>query len=131
MAEPKTNELPIPNPPRIPPGFGRIVRDEAGKVISIEVNEEDQTSVNGKDIEMNMEQLEPSVDVDALSKWTIGGIHKQDGREEIGKPVIGGECRSNWWSFRFFGLRGICRLHWSIEIGPQIRPWILARGPWP
>lgn len=63
--------LPVSDQPDIRPGFGRIVRDETGNVIGIEVNEEGHVVADEKDARLGVERLEPVVDPNVLSKWSM------------------------------------------------------------
>lgn len=68
----------------IPTGHGRIIRDEAGNVIGVELNEEDEIEANTEgDAECTMEELEPGVDAIVLDKWatSLGGRNEVAGEK--------------------------------------------------
>jgi nucleolar protein 16 len=69
----------------IPSGFGRIVRDEAGNVVRIELGEEDRVGEKEKD----MEELAPEVERSVQQRWVteLGGTSGSI----KGGIVVGGE----------------------------------------
>jgi len=71
----------------IPKGHGRIIRDEDGNVLRVELAEEDEEMPVDDDREENMEELEPEVDANILQKWVTGlGGGRKDHRGD-GKVV--------------------------------------------
>ncbi|KAH6918736.1 ribosome biogenesis protein Nop16 [Coprinopsis sp. MPI-PUGE-AT-0042] len=66
----------------LPKGFGRIVRDEAGNVIGVELPEEEDREAIETDDE-TMESLEPEISEDVLSRWTC---HNS---EDVGQNAVG------------------------------------------
>lgn len=53
----------------LPKGFGRIIRDEAGNVIGVELpEEEDRQAIETED--ETMESLEPEISDEVRSRWT-------------------------------------------------------------
>ncbi|KAF9453285.1 hypothetical protein P691DRAFT_720158 [Macrolepiota fuliginosa MF-IS2] len=85
QTEAKINELSTTKPTEIPQGFGRIIRDEAGNVLKIEMNE---TAVDGTDADLSMEYSEPSVAAEALSVWTMGRAGAQYARNETKETIV-------------------------------------------
>lgn len=80
--------------PSIPKGYGKILRDEAGNVIGVELAEDEGDDQDGADNEENgdvdMEMLEPQVPQKILGKWVteLGGGDKSI----AGGSVVQGEC---------------------------------------
>ena len=84
----------------IPKGMGRIIRDEAGNVLRIELAEEDvegdrrihQRTANAEGQDVVMELLEPDLDATAVDRWVtdLGG---SETRRPVGKDgkVVQGE----------------------------------------
>ena len=65
----------------LPKGFGRIIRDETGKVIGVELpEEENQLAIEA---DKTMESLEPDMSDEVRNLWTC---HKN---ENIGQSVLG------------------------------------------
>lgn len=65
----------------LPKGFGRIIRDETGKVIGVELpEEENQLAIEAEE---TMESLEPEMSDEVRNLWTC---HKN---ENIGQSVLG------------------------------------------
>lgn len=60
----------------VPAGFGRILRDEAGNVIGIELNEGDNT--DSHDTEETIEDLDPEVDETVMGRWAASLGQKND-----------------------------------------------------
>ncbi|EKM82811.1 hypothetical protein AGABI1DRAFT_111380 [Agaricus bisporus var. burnettii JB137-S8] len=84
-----------------PVTFGRIIRNEAGEIVQLEMNEDH--------INTSTRQPTPPTDTDTLSKWTInGGTHEALGT--VGAIVRGLECvsvpqtASNTLSFSLSGV---------------------------
>lgn len=72
----------------VPSGFGRIVRDETGAVIGIELGEEEEEE---RGPEPDMETLEPSVADADLQVWVQGGTGDDEvtsSAERTGSVVI-------------------------------------------
>ncbi|KAJ7724060.1 ribosome biogenesis protein Nop16 [Mycena maculata] len=61
------------NPTRpIPKGHGRIIRDEAGNVLRVELAEEDEEMPEDDGREKTMEELGPEVEASVRQKWVTG-----------------------------------------------------------
>ncbi|KAF7353621.1 Nucleolar protein 16 [Mycena venus] len=56
----------------IPKGHGRIVRDEEGNILRVELAEEDEEMPEVDDRQKDMEELAPEVEPHLLSKWVTG-----------------------------------------------------------
>ncbi|SJL04527.1 uncharacterized protein ARMOST_07894 [Armillaria ostoyae] len=71
---------------KLPQGYGRIIRDDAGNVLRVELPEQDQEGDNtnspGRDIDM--ETLEPDVDQKVLQKW-VADLGGSETRRPTGK----------------------------------------------
>jgi hypothetical protein len=83
-----TSSLPPPIS-SLPKGYGKIIRDDAGNVLRIELAEGEQE--RGDDREMDMEELEPEVDGKVLGKWVteLGGGERGQGVGGDGNVVRG------------------------------------------
>ncbi|KAJ8093181.1 Nucleolar protein 16 [Marasmius tenuissimus] len=87
----------------IPKGYGRIVRDEAGHVVHIELPDEEQdTEENSvEDVEMDMEQSALDLEESVREKW-VEGLGAQSGRPKIAavkENVVGGEFKCDLLPF--------------------------------
>lgn len=82
---PEQAETSIPKP-ALPPGYGRIIRDEAGNVIRIELAEEDEEQAESRDEEMGL--LEPELDVPVLEQWVTGLGGQTASSEKDGKSTV-------------------------------------------
>ncbi|KAK7023960.1 nucleolar protein 16 [Favolaschia claudopus] len=71
--------------PSIPKGHGRIVRDEDGNILSVELAEEDEEMSDETSRDKDMEELAPEVEPQLLSKWVTGL-----GGGSAGKGVVEG-----------------------------------------
>ena len=74
------------------PGYGRIIRDEAGNVIGVELHEEDEehdSTENGQ--EKTMEDMEPEVEERILDKWATNLGQKNVVTGEKAAGVLEGE----------------------------------------
>lgn len=72
--------------------FGRIVRNDAGEVVRIELNEENDISVNEGRVSMDMGQLESSIDTRLLSTWaTSRDIRSQGISQRTKGNIVEGE----------------------------------------
>jgi nucleolar protein 16 len=88
QAAPQTiadSPLPVESAPQvIPKGHGKIIRDDAGKVIGVELAEEEQNREGG---EKDMEEIETELGIDGevMANWVdrIGG-----GKNENAKNVV-------------------------------------------
>ncbi|TFK29784.1 hypothetical protein FA15DRAFT_663049 [Coprinopsis marcescibilis] len=82
-AGPSTSNEPTPTAGNsgssIPKGFGRIIRDETGKVIGVEI-EDDAMEAEDE----TMEDLEPQLDGRVCGQWTTGF-----GKSDIGEKAVG------------------------------------------
>ncbi|KAK0502815.1 ribosome biogenesis protein Nop16 [Armillaria luteobubalina] len=71
---------------KLPQGYGRIIRDDAGNVLRVELPEQDQEGDNtnspGRDIDM--ETLEPDVNQKDLQKW-VADLGGSETRRPTGK----------------------------------------------
>jgi N-acetylglucosamine-1-phosphate uridyltransferase (contains nucleotidyltransferase and I-patch acetyltransferase domains) len=93
-----TANTPIPTEPAahqqkttiIPKGYGKIIRDDDGNVVRIELAEGEEEEGMDEDREMDMEELEPEGDEKVLDKWVVelGGGGKGKG---VGGNVVQGE----------------------------------------
>ncbi|KAG7452831.1 uncharacterized protein BT62DRAFT_925372 [Guyanagaster necrorhizus] len=76
---------------KLPQGYGRIIRGDAGNVLRVEFSEQDQegdvTNSPGRDIDM--ETLEPDVDHKVLQKWVadLGGSETRRPKGKDGDVV--------------------------------------------
>ncbi|KAF9049373.1 hypothetical protein BDZ89DRAFT_978328 [Hymenopellis radicata] len=69
----------------LPKGKGRIIRDEAGNILRVQLAEEDQgDSRQAPDGDLDMEMLEPDLDESAIDKWVTDLGYSQT-RRPIGK----------------------------------------------
>ena len=78
----------------IPKGHGRIIRDEAGNIIRVELapeDEEDQAA-HQEPMDLDMEQLEPKLDQGVAQQW-VHGLGHNDGSVGKGKTVVKGKCQ--------------------------------------
>lgn len=75
----------------IPKGHGRIVRDEDGNVLRVELAEEDEEMPEDDGREKNMEELQPEVEPSIHQKWVtgLGGGEKGKGVGGVGNVVEG------------------------------------------
>jgi nucleolar protein 16 len=88
-AEVSNEDIPVAREPStaessksLPKGFGRIVRDEAGNVIGVELpEEEDRQAIETED--ETMESLEPEISDEVRSRWTC---HNS---EDVGQNAVG------------------------------------------
>lgn len=102
------NAIPGPSSVPIPIGHGRIIRDEAGNVLRIELAEGEAEQQHRKeDKDMDMEELEPEVDNLVWDKWVteLGGGEKGNGVGGKGN-VVSGEQISYGFSLFFFRFHG-------------------------
>lgn len=77
-------------------GFGRIIRDETGSVVRIEVNEDRQSSVDKKVTQMDMERFDPVVDPNVLFKWSMTGSATYVNDSEGQNPEVAeGQCHAS------------------------------------
>jgi hypothetical protein len=87
--------LPVhPGPDRhaVPKGFGRIIRDEAGNMVRIEVNEEPQSAVDERTQRMGMD---PVIDANTLSKWSMNRCARSTNElEGPNSEVVEGQCHA-------------------------------------
>ena len=70
----------IHDPSAIPKGFGRIIRDEAGNVVQVDLASEDRDSSS-----VNQVMEEPKINLDAREKWVTN----------LGMPYEGFKSRGN------------------------------------
>ncbi|KAK7049267.1 Nucleolar protein 16 [Paramarasmius palmivorus] len=62
----------------IPTGYGRIVRDEDGNIIRIELPDDEKDPSTMEDEDMDMAQLEPELEGEVKAKWVEGlGAHSK------------------------------------------------------
>ncbi|KAL1746070.1 ribosome biogenesis protein Nop16 [Schizophyllum fasciatum] len=83
-----TSQPPAEKTP-IPKGHGRIIRDEAGNVIRVELAPEDEAeqALEQDPMELDMEQLEPKLDQGIAQQW-VHGLGHNDGSGGKGKTVV-------------------------------------------
>ncbi|TFK76605.1 hypothetical protein BDN72DRAFT_831186 [Pluteus cervinus] len=55
----------------IPKGHGKIIRDSSGNIVGVVLADEDQVPAQTSGRDMDMEQLEPTVDQSVLEKWAL------------------------------------------------------------
>ncbi|KAJ7582616.1 ribosome biogenesis protein Nop16 [Mycena floridula] len=65
-----TSTIPSDTIPSIPKGYGKIIRDEAGKVLGVEFAEEEKEETAGSDGEGVDAVMEPADGI--LDKWVVG-----------------------------------------------------------
>lgn len=93
---------------KLPQGYGRIIRDDAGNVLRVELPEQDQEGDNtnspGRDIDM--ETLEPDVDQKVLQKWVadLGGSETRRPTGKDGDIVKGESCFDDALHFPFYSV---------------------------
>ncbi|KAL1710053.1 ribosome biogenesis protein Nop16 [Schizophyllum commune] len=73
----------------IPKGHGRIVRDDAGNIIRVELapEDEEEQAAHQEPMDLDMEQLEPKLDQGVAQQW-IHGLGHNDGSVGKGKTVV-------------------------------------------
>ncbi|KAL0580208.1 Nucleolar protein 16, partial [Marasmius crinis-equi] len=90
----ETTSAPPPQGNAIPKGHGRIIRDQTGNILRIELPEEEQSSTQpAEDVEMDMEQLESGLEGSVKETW-IKGMGMQTGRAKavaLREDVVDGE----------------------------------------
>ncbi|KAK1218257.1 Nucleolar protein 16 [Marasmius sp. AFHP31] len=93
----------------IPKGYGRIVRDEAGRVIRIELPDEEQNNEENlvEDVEVDMEQSAPDLEESVRERW-VEGLGAQSGRPKtaaVKENVVGASraAPSRYYTFTLFG----------------------------
>ncbi|KAJ7168233.1 ribosome biogenesis protein Nop16 [Mycena crocata] len=84
LTAPSTSSQPNPAPP-IPKGHGRIIRDEDGNVLRIELGEEDEEMPEDDAQEKDMKEIGPQVDANIVQKWVtgLGGGNKSVGDANV------------------------------------------------
>lgn len=94
------------NPQKLSKGHGRIVRDEAGNVLRVELHEEDlETESPALRDDVDMEQLAPQLESNIRQTWVseLGGLRTRlaTNKETV---VVRGElvCLSSSFFFRSF-----------------------------
>lgn len=79
---------------RLPAGYGRIIRDEAGNVIGVELPDEEDEEAR-EEVAETMDDLEPEVDESVMDRWAGSlGQHNEVGGEKPGGLLEGGSHRS-------------------------------------
>ena len=74
----------------VPAGYGRILRDEAGNVVGVELA--DDEDVNDVDVEETMEDLEPEVEESVMDRWAGNlGPKNANGLGERSAGLLEGE----------------------------------------
>ncbi|KAI4525791.1 hypothetical protein K525DRAFT_260616 [Schizophyllum commune Loenen D] len=73
----------------IPKGHGRIIRDEAGNIIRVELapEDEEEQAAHQEPKDLDMEQLEPKLDQGVAQQW-VHGLGHNDGSAGKGKTVV-------------------------------------------
>ncbi|TRM62703.1 ribosome biogenesis protein Nop16 [Schizophyllum amplum] len=72
----------------IPRGHGRIIRDECGNVLRVELAPEDEAEQAEQDpMELDMEQLEPQLDKGVAQQW-VHGLGHNGGANDKSKNVV-------------------------------------------
>ena len=96
QAAPQTiadSPLPVePGQPVIPKGHGKIVRDDAGKVIGVELAEEDENREGGGEKDMEWIERELGIDGSVMANWVDGMGGGNNGK---GKNVV----QRKWCAF--------------------------------
>lgn len=77
----------------IPKGHGRIIRDDLGNVVSIELSEEQDVEPPFDSGVQTMQQLEPGMDKNLRETWVteLGGADDKRVVTQDGKNVVAGE----------------------------------------
>ncbi|KAK0210345.1 ribosome biogenesis protein Nop16, partial [Desarmillaria ectypa] len=69
---------------KLPQGYGRIIRDDGGNVLRVELPEQEGNNPNSPGRDIDMETLEPDVDQKVLQKW-VADLGGSETRRPTGK----------------------------------------------
>lgn len=121
----------LPGQP-IPKGHGRIVRDEAGNVVGVELAEEDEDTQNVADADDD-EMRDPEIDPHVRSNWVedLGASAIEGRRSGVKEDVVKGEfafCQKKFSSFCRC-LRGMLLVYLSIPGSTIAKTPALPRMP--
>lgn len=77
-----------PGPSKIPRGYGRIIRDESGNIVDVELAEDedgrdDQEDLREKDMEELRQEMEDGMDPAVLRRW-VRGANSEPSTQRVG-----------------------------------------------